>query len=755
MSSKRKLPELSPLLTSFLTDKEAKAMRTLGLTDLDTMLRQAPRRYVTPAPLEQLRDLHVGMHVSAEVRVVSVKDRRMRSRKGHILEARVTDETDEITLTFFLTNPGLVSWHRRTLVPGNLILVWGTVGWDKVAERPQLSHPQYEAFEDTEAGRIRARRPRPVYPLKQNIALNTVRGAMVKALNHVEKLEQPVPRELLDRRGIDRLPEAMRLLHQPLTWEDVDRGKRHLVFEEAFVLQTIFAQRRVADARTPAPALRADGPLQPAFEERLPFALTEGQQYVGAEIAERLERDHPTSVLLQGDVGSGKTVIALRAMLRAVDSGHQAALLAPTEVLAEQHHRTITELMGDLARAGQLDAHPDATAVRLLTGSQRTAQRRRTLLDVTSGEAGIVIGTHALLTEGVDFASLGLVVIDEQHRFGVDHRRRLRTKGPGGISPHMMVMTATPIPRTAALATVGDLDVITLRDSPGMRAGVESFVVHEDHPAWEQRMWQRAGEEIAAGRQVFVVCARIDETGTEGDGADSPAAAVGARAAQQRQPVLDPETLGSTQQQPALPARGVTETAERLRTRSELAGARIAVLHGRLSTEEKQAVMERVVAGEVDVLVATTVIEVGVDVPNASAMIVLDAERFGVSQLHQLRGRVGRGAHPGIAFLDTRAAPGSETSRRLEQIAGAADGFALAELDLQHRGAGDLVGDEQSGLGRTLRYLDVLRDVDAIERARKDALSVVGVDPDLLTHPDLVAAIERRLRDADPEVERS
>ena len=224
---------------------------------------------------------------------------------------------------------------------------------------------------------------------------------MRKALDHVEKLEQPVPRELLDSRGIDRLPEAMRLLHQPLTWEDVDRGKRHLVYEEAFVLQTIFAQRRVADARTPAPALRAEGPLQPAFDQRLPFELTEGQQYVGQEIIERLERDHPTSVLLQGDVGSGKTVIALRAMLRAVDSGHQAALLAPTEVLAEQHHRTITDLLGDLSRAGQLDGHADATRVRLLTGSQRAAERRRTLLDVTSGEAGIVIGTHALLTEYV------------------------------------------------------------------------------------------------------------------------------------------------------------------------------------------------------------------------------------------------------------------------------------------------------------------------------------------------------------------
>ncbi len=724
-------------LTELLTTKESRAMASFGVRDLDTMMRFAPRRYVSPAPLRDLHEVTEGEEVSAIVSVVSVRDRMMRNRPGSVLEAVVSDGVEDLTLAFFLPKPHMVQWHRSRLPVGAHLVVHGTVGRNTYRDELQIAHPEYEPFEDTDEGRLLAQRPRPVYPLRKNIAQSTMRSATEKGLEFAEHLARPVPAEVLAARGLLPLPEAVRKVHTPLTLHDVRAGMAHLVFEEAFVMQSIFAQRRAQDERTPAPALRADGPLQPAFDARLPFELTAGQREVGDQLIRRVGRDHPTSALLQGDVGSGKTVIALRAMLRAVDSGHQAALLAPTEVLAEQHHRTITALLGDLARGGQLDGHPDATRVRLLTGSQRTAGRRQTLLDVTSGEAGIVIGTHALLTESVEFASLALVVIDEQHRFGVDHRRRLRTKGALGQSPHVVVMTATPIPRTAALATVGDLDVLTLRESPGRRAGVTSFVVHEESPRWERRMWERAGEEIAAGRQVFVVCPRIDE-----DAEDVPA-----RALLDEHGRLEPPALA--------PARGVTETARRLAERPELAGARIGVLHSRLATEEKQDVMDRLVRGEIDLLVSTTVIEVGVDVPNASVMIVLDAERFGVSQLHQLRGRVGRGEHAGIAFLDTRATGGSEHSRHLQAIAGAADGFALAELDLERRGAGDLVGEEQSGLQRTLKHLDVIRDAAVIEQARQDAFAVVATDPELTAHPALAGAIADRLRDADPDVERS
>ncbi|WP_193104010.1 ATP-dependent DNA helicase RecG [Brachybacterium sp. FME24] len=736
MARRREAARGSMPLTELLEAKESKAMSSFGVKDLDTMLRFAPRRYTIPAPLRSLHEVQVGEEMSATVSVVGVTERSMRSRRGSILEVIVSDGIEDITLTFFLAKPHLVAWHRSRLSVGKSVVVRGTVGWNTYANKPQITHPDYEEYEDTPEGLAYAQRPLPVYPLKQNIAQRTMRAATEKGVDFAQYLARPVPAEVISARGLLPLPAAVAKVHLPRTAQDTRDGVAHLVFEEAFVLQAIFAQRRALDARTPAPALQAEGPLQGAFDERLPFELTSGQREIGGQITERVGRDHPTSVLLQGDVGSGKTVIALRAMLRAVDSGHQAALLAPTEVLAEQHYRTITDLLGELSGAGRLDAHADATRVRLLTGSQKTSARRETLLDVTSGQAGIVVGTHALLTESVEFASLALVVIDEQHRFGVDHRRRLRTKGPAGMSPHVVVMTATPIPRTAALATVGDLDVLTLRESPGMRAGVDSFVVPEKSPKWEQRMWARAGEEVTAGRQVFVVCARIDET----DEAPAPV-------------ILDED--GQISETALEEARGVTATAERLAQRPELAGARLGILHGRLTTEEKQRTMDRVVAGEIDVLVATTVIEVGVDVSNASVMIVLDAERFGVSQLHQLRGRVGRGEHAGIAFLDTRTEPGTETFQRLEGIASAADGFALAELDLQVRGAGDLVGEEQSGLQRTLKHLDVIRDARVIEQAREDAFAVIAADPDLTAHPDLAGAIDNRLRDADPDVERS
>lgn len=737
-------------LKELLPPKEAKAMAGFGVRDLDTMLRFPPRRYTRPAPLRALDEIAEGEEMSAVVQVVSVRDRRMRSRYGFLLEAVVTDGDHELTLTFFLPKDHMVHWHRQNLVEGRWYTVYGNAGINSRTGQRQLTHPRYEPYEDTPEGRARAERPLPVYPLKKTIAQGTMRDATLHGLEHTELLSRVLPEDVIRRRGLLPLDQAVAGVHHPLTEQDITAGMAHLVTEEAFVLQAIFARRRAQDARTPAPALHATGPLQPALEERLPFELTDGQREVGARIDERLTREHPTSVLLQGDVGSGKTVIALRAMLRAVDSGHQAALLAPTEVLAEQHHRTITAMLGELARAGQLDGHPDATRVRLLTGSQRTAARRETLLDVTSGQAGIVIGTHALLTESVEFASLGLVVIDEQHRFGVDHRRRLRTKGPDGMSPHVVVMTATPIPRTAALATVGDLDVLTLRESPGRRAGVTSFVVPEQQPAWEQRMWARAGEEIAAGRQVFVVCPRIEEESSDEpgeDGAESWREEDGA--------LLAPPPETGMAGQTILPPRGVVETAERLAVRPELAAARIGILHGRLAPEEKQQVMDEVQAGRLDLLVATTVIEVGVDVPNASVMVVLDAERFGVSQLHQLRGRVGRGEHPGIAFLDTRTDPGSPAAEHLASIAEAADGFALAELDLARRGAGDLVGEVQSGLGRTLRHLDVIRDAAIIEQAREDAFAVLAADPELEGHPQLAAAIDARLRDADPDVERS
>ncbi|EWS82513.1 ATP-dependent DNA helicase RecG [Brachybacterium phenoliresistens] len=742
-------------LEEVLEGKLLTTARKLDPRHLDDLLRILPRRYVVPGPVHSLHALREGDDVSVLVEVVGASDRRMRSRPGSILEVVVSDGRDTLTLTFFLSKEHLVAWHRQRLSPGRRIVVFGTVSFrpDKFrtssdAGEPQIVHPRYVLVDD-EASYREAMVPLPIYPLRRSATQQTMQEAFRAAVDSAGLLIPAIPERIRRARGLDPLADAMRLVHTPRSLEDVSRGRETLLFEEALVLQTIFALRRALDARTPAPPLPAGGSRARLLDARLPFELTAGQRAIGEDLAAHLGRDHPTNVLLQGDVGSGKTVIALRAMMQAVDAGHQALLLAPTEVLAEQHHRTITTLLGDLGRAGQLDAHPEATAVRLLTGSSRTAQRRRTMLDITSGEAGIVIGTHALLSESVEFASLALVVIDEQQRFGVDHRRRVRAKGAAGRSPHVIVMTATPIPRTAALAVVGDLDVLSLRESPGGRPGVTSFVVHERRPAWEARMWQRAAEEVAAGRQVFVVCPHIEEEPAAGSSrrrgrGDAPAPLWSALSA-------EPAPEGEEE----APPRGVVETAARLAQRPELAGLRIGMLHGRQSAEEKQETMARMVEGRLDMLVATTVIEVGVDVPNAAVMIVLDAERFGVSQLHQLRGRIGRGEHPGIAFLATRTEEGSPASQHLSRVAATHDGFELAELDLEHRGGGDLVGEEQSGLGRTLRYLDVVRDVRLIEQARADAEDIVAADPRLEGEPQLARAVEERLRDADPNVERS
>lgn len=743
-------------LEEILEGKQLTTARKLDPRHLDDLLRILPRRYVVPGPVHSLQGLREGDDVSVLVQVVGASDRRMRNRPGSILEVAVSDGRDTLTLTFFLSKEHLVSWHRQRLSPGRRIVVFGTVSFrpdtfrnSSGAAEPQIVHPRYVLVDDETSYR-EAMVPLPIYPLRRSATQQTMQEAFRTAVDNADLLVPAIPERIRRARGLDLLADAMRLVHTPRSLEDVTRGRETLLFEEALVLQTIFALRRALDARTPAPPLPGGGELARLLDARLPFDLTAGQRAIGEDLSAHLGRDHPTNVLLQGDVGSGKTVIALRAMMQAVDAGHQALLLAPTEVLAEQHHRTITTLLGDLGRAGQLDAHPEATAVRLLTGSSRTAQRRRTMLDITSGEAGIVIGTHALLSEGVEFASLALVVIDEQQRFGVDHRRRVRAKGLEGRSPHVIVMTATPIPRTAALAVVGDLDVLSLRESPGGRPGVTSFVVHERRPAWEARMWQRAAEEVAAGRQVFVVCPHIEEEPAAGSSrrrggrGDAPAPLWSALSAE---PVPEGEE--------AAPARGVVETAARLAQRPELAGLRIGTLHGRQSAEEKQETMARMVAGSLDMLVATTVIEVGVDVPNAAVMIVLDAERFGVSQLHQLRGRIGRGEHPGIAFLATRTEEGSPASQHLSRVAATHDGFELAELDLEHRGGGDLVGEEQSGLGRTLRYLDVVRDARLIEQARADAEDIIAADPRLESEPHLARAVEERLRDADPNVERT
>ncbi len=466
------------------------------------------------------------------------------------------------------------------------------------------------------------------------------------------------------------------------------------------------------------------GALLAAFDARLPFELTAGQREVGAQIEVDLAQPHPMNRLLQGEVGSGKTLVALRAMLRVVDSGGQAVLLAPTEVLAQQHHRSISALLGELATGGMLGGAVDATQVELITGSMTKSQRTGPLSRIVTGEAGIVIGTHALLEDTVMFADLGLVVVDEQHRFGVEQRAALTSKA--AAPPHVLVMTATPIPRTVAMTVFGDLETSVLRELPAGRAPIQSTVVNlVEHPTWVDRVWQRVREEVEKGHQAYVVCPRIS----------------GDQLEQGERDQIDVDEDGAlVPQAPRPPLAAVTEVVEQL-TADPLAGLRVGVLHGQLPPEQKDAAMRAFSDGEIDVLVATTVIEVGVDVPNATAMVLLDADRFGVSQLHQLRGRVGRGGLPGLCLLVSHALPATPAADRLDAVAASTDGFELSRIDLDQRREGDVLGGSQSGRRSSLRNLRVLRDEQTIVEAREAAEHLLDTDPDLGGAPLLAAAV--------------
>jgi ATP-dependent DNA helicase RecG len=556
-------------------------------------------------------------------------------------------------------------------------------------------------------------------------------------VNHALAVLDPIPDPLDDeiraRHHLLDSDTALRAMHQPDDLPQWLAARRRLAWDEALGVQLALAQRRWlagANPATPRPA-RADG-LLAAFDAQLPFRLTAGQREVGAVLADELAGTHPMNRLLQGEVGSGKTVVAVRAMLQAVDAGGQAALLAPTEVLAAQHARTVDALLGPLARGGQLGGADGATRVVLLTGSQSATIRRAALLDAASGAAGIVIGTHALIQQHVNFADLALVVIDEQHRFGVEQRDALRTKAQA--PPHMLVMTATPIPRTVAMTVFGDLETSTLSELPAGRAPIATSVVPTaEKPAWLERVWQRIREEVAAGRQAYVVCPRIGGDGMETD--------------------LDTDDLPDDLPDDAetrRPPVAVLEVVEMLGD-GPLRGLRLAALHGRLPPDEKDRVMTDFAAGRIDVVVATTVVEVGVDVPNATVMAVLDADRFGVSQLHQLRGRVGRGDAPGLCLLVSDAQTGSPARTRLDAVAATTDGFELAKLDVEQRREGDVLGAAQSGRRRQLRLLSLLRDEDLIVAARGEATSLVAGDPTLAEHPLLARQVAALVRDDQAE----
>ncbi len=706
-------------LARVLGPKTATGMsEQLGLETVRDLLRHYPRRYASRGEQSDLADVQVGDRVTVLAQVRSVTTRPMKNRRGSLTEVVVGDGSGRMKLVFFN--------HRHAqLKPNAWGMFAGTVGeW---RGEKQFAHPDMHLLDGEDDDTDWARALVPIYPASKDVSSWVIQKSVKLLLGASGELGDlvvdPLPEEIRSRHGLLSLPAALLDIHRPTSMDDVERAVSRLKWDEALVLQLTLAARRRAAALEPGIARpRRAGGLLDAVDAALPFALTEGQREVGEELAAELDRDQPMHRLLQGEVGSGKTVVALRAMAQVVDAGGQAALLAPTEVLAAQHARGIRQLLGPLGRAGELDGDAAGTRVTLLTGSLKAAAKRQALAEVADGSAGIVIGTHALLQEGVDFADLGLVVVDEQHRFGVEQRDALRAKGTR--PPHVLVMTATPIPRTVAMTVYGDLEISTLRQLPSGRGGVSSSVVPAtEKPGWVDRAWERLREEVGAGRQAYVVCPRIgDLPGDEPEDADG----------------APPEDDGPRSDR--RPPLAVLDVAELLRS-GPLAGLRLDVRHGRMSPDEKDEAMRSFAAGETQVLVATTVVEVGVDVPNATVMVVMDADRFGVSQLHQLRGRVARGQHAGLCLLVTDAPTASPTGTRLAAVAATSDGFELARLDLETRREGDVLGAAQSGTRSGIRLLSLLEDEELIATARTEATALLTTERGLADHPGLAAEV--------------
>ena len=709
-------------VSAVVGDRTAKVLETtFSIKTVGDLMRHYPRRYMVRGELSDISALREGDETTILAQVYAINKRPLRGRKGSILEVVVTDGTDKLSLTFFNQ-----AWREKDLKIGRQGLFAGKVG--VFNNKKQLAHPDYELIPDgsdvDSAVEGFAGKYLPVYPASAKLPSWKISQCAQLAIGALDEIKDFLPDSIRSKHNYPTLHQALVQLHQPADLEHAELARERLTYDEAFLLQSLLVLRRIELKKLNSTSRKAaTGGLLDAFDKQLPFELTAGQKAVSKEIESDLAQPHPMHRLLQGEVGSGKTIVALRAMLAVVDSGGQAALLAPTEVLAAQHLRTLQKLLGDLAQGGMLGGSEFATQVTLITGSQNAAARKEALALAANGDAGIVIGTHALLGEKVAFRDLGLIVVDEQHRFGVEQRDALKEKAV--LPPHLLVMTATPIPRTVAMTVFGDLDVSTLRELPLGRQPITTHVVPvKEKPNFLERAWQRIREEVALGHQAYIVAPRISADPDADTDAD-----------------LD-FLFGEESDQ----ISSVEELAPTLHS-GALQGLKIAVLHGRLPAEEKEATMQAFTKGEIDVLVSTTVIEVGVDVPNATIMVIMDSDRFGVSQLHQLRGRVGRGTSPGLCLLVTNCEEETPARERLNAVAGTLDGFELSRIDLEQRREGDVLGASQSGSQSHLRLLRVLRDEDLIEQARNDAEQLIATDNDLSDYPALKSELVKLQRD--------
>jgi len=675
-----------------------------NIRTVNDLLRHYPRKYSTGTTVlgEDSEPPEEGEHITF-VDTITKAELRWTNRKPkrEYLVITLGDRRPKVTATFFNAK-----YIKKGLTTGIRVMLSGEVGYFRGTM--QLTHPAFLILNSGKGSRSLAKIAEtsrtsdgelelsgferdffPIYPASAKVQSWDIYACVRQVLDVLDPIPEMLPAHFVREHNLISEDRALRDIHMAESATDRERAQQRLTYDEALGLQWALAARRNSQLGASGPeAPRMDGGLLAAFMERLPFELTAGQREVLETLSAELATTRPMNRMLQGEVGSGKTIVSVLAMLQMVDAGYQCALLAPTEVLAAQHARSVRDVLGPLAMAGQLGGVENATRVALLTGSMSAPQKKRVREEVASGEAGIVIGTHALLQDAVDFQNLGMVVVDEQHRFGVEQRDRLRAKAPEGLTPHLLVMTATPIPRTVALTVYGDLETSTLRELPRGRQPIATNAIFiSEKRSWLDRAWARITEEVHAGRQAYVVASRIDES-DKADGKDA-----------------------------GPPATTVVELLEHLR-HGPLSGLRLGLMHGRLPADEKDAVMAAFRAGEVDVLVCTTVIEVGVDVPNATVMFVMDADRFGISQLHQLRGRIGRGEHASLCLLATRLPEGSKAGERLKAVAGTLDGFELADLDLKERREGDVLGYSQSGRPITLRFLSLFDHREIIETAR-------------------------------------
>jgi len=713
---------LDSKLVGVLGDRTTKVLKDLyGYTTVGDLLHHYPRRYLVRGELSNISELNEGDEVTILAEVFSATSRRLHARKGNILEVIVTDGSAKLSLTFFNQ-----AWREKDLKVGKQGLFAGKVG--VFNGKRQLAHPDYELIADGNdvdaAVEGFAGKYLPMYPASAKMPSWKIAQCIELAIGALDDVPDYLPESVREKYGYPTLHQALVQLHNPVDLDSAEKARQRLTFDEAFMLQLLLLTRRKELKNLDAVARPAQaGGLLEAFDASLPFELTAGQRSVAEEIAHDVAQPHPMHRLLQGEVGSGKTVVALRAMLSVIDNGGQAALLAPTEVLAAQHLRTMQKLLGPLAQGGMLGGSETATQVTLITGSQNAASRKEALALAASGAAGIVIGTHALLGESVAFKDLGLIVVDEQHRFGVEQRDALKSKATN--PPHLLVMTATPIPRTVAMTVFGDLDVSTLRELPLGRQPITTHVVPVlEKPGFLERAWERIKEEVSQGHQAYIVAPRIAAGTPEDSDMDF---LMGESSAE----IASVEELGP------------------LLSGGALQGVKVAPLHGRQSAELKDSTMQAFANKEIDVLISTTVIEVGVDVPNATVMVIMDADRFGVSQLHQLRGRVGRGTSPGLCLLVTSADPESSARIRLDAVAGTLDGFELSRIDLEQRREGDVLGASQSGSRSHLRLLRVLRDESMIEEARVDASTIL--ESGITQYPLLASELAQIQADAAAE----